>query len=311
MPFIQDTGASSRFKRTTSETPMRVAFLGPRGTYSHQIAFNHFGHDVEYVQKETISDAFHAVPSEASIAVIPAENSIFGAVIESLDLLRLPEVGKTKFIRGEVTLQVQHCLLVAQGTKLGDVKQVLSHEQALGQCNSYLKEHLPEAVVTKTPSTAAAAEAILTEPLRQVAAAICSEVCTVVYPGLELLEKGIQSEKNNFTKFWITADSSSLVPDVESEESRALLRISSDSEKAIGLAPVITELNLVVRHINRRPSIQCTPFHDVYILEVSKLPHTSTRTNSGEQIHSWVDEVEAALGRVRDLGWEGGCLGTW
>ena len=63
------------------------------------------------------------------MAVIPAENSIFGSVVETLDLLRLPEVGNEKVVAGQVVLEVQHCLLAAKGTKLGDIKNVLSHEQ--------------------------------------------------------------------------------------------------------------------------------------------------------------------------------------
>ncbi|KAL5526244.1 hypothetical protein ACEPAG_7583 [Sanghuangporus baumii] len=122
------------------KVPPKVAFLGPEGMYTHQIsiaAFNRFGTGVEYVAKESIAETFRAIPSEASIAVLPVENSIFGTVIETLDLLHLLEVGKEKVIPGEVTLQVQHCLLAAQGTKLEDIGNVFSHEQALGQCSNY------------------------------------------------------------------------------------------------------------------------------------------------------------------------------
>ncbi|KAL5512089.1 hypothetical protein ACEPAG_3610 [Sanghuangporus baumii] len=122
------------------KVPPKVAFLGPEGMYTHQIsiaAFNRFGTGVEYVAKESIAETFRAIPSEASIAVLPVENSIFGTVIETLDLLHLLEVRKEKVIAGEVTLQVQHCLLAAQGTKLEDIGNVFSHEQALGQCSNY------------------------------------------------------------------------------------------------------------------------------------------------------------------------------
>ena len=67
--------------------------------------------------------------------------------------------------------------------------------KALGQCNDFLTANLPQATRNKTPSTAAAAELILTDPYRQDSAAICSSVCTTVFPGLEVLQKGIQKEK--------------------------------------------------------------------------------------------------------------------
>lgn len=111
-----------------------------------QVAFDRFGKSVRYVSKKTIAgktvfrsafrgphtkraDVYHAVPSEAQIAVVPKENSIFGSVVETYDLIRLPEVGKTKFIREELVLPIQHCLLVAKSTKLSDVQRVYSHEQ--------------------------------------------------------------------------------------------------------------------------------------------------------------------------------------
>jgi prephenate dehydratase len=76
------------------------------------------------------ADAFRSVdPSAGSLALLPQENSIFGAVTETYDLLRSPELGESKWIRGAVTLSVQHCLLVRRGKTMRDVKRVLSHEQ--------------------------------------------------------------------------------------------------------------------------------------------------------------------------------------
>lgn len=75
------------------------------------------------------ADVFQSVPSEAQIAVIPKENSIFGSVVETYDLIRLPELGKTKFIRDEFELPIQHCLVVADGTTLNDIMHIYSHEQ--------------------------------------------------------------------------------------------------------------------------------------------------------------------------------------
>lgn len=160
---------SSDVPSNSSEDLPCVAFLGPAGTYSHQvstwlrcktgclllslllslskIARDYFGELVTYVEKASIAgklvyagvqdvpqlniclDAYHALFTDACLAIIPKENSIFGSVIETYDLLRRPEVGNDWFICGETTLQVKHCLLVKKGTSLQDVKRVLSHEQ--------------------------------------------------------------------------------------------------------------------------------------------------------------------------------------
>jgi prephenate dehydratase len=71
-------------------------------------------------------DVFDSVPFTADLGVVPQENSTFGSVIETYDTLRRPD---TRFVRGEIILQVQHCLLVRQGVKLDDIKKIMSHEQ--------------------------------------------------------------------------------------------------------------------------------------------------------------------------------------
>jgi prephenate dehydratase len=150
------------------------------------------------------------------LALLPQENSIFGIVTETYDLLRSSDVGENRWIRGTVTLPIQHCLLALRGKTLRDIKKVLSHEQvrlyisglhnprldflyqhtqALGQCQQFLATHLPEAQLVSVASTAAAAEALSKQPdVSADCAAICSKICLQLYPNLELLHEGIQNE---------------------------------------------------------------------------------------------------------------------
>ena len=154
-------------------------------------------------------DAYHALSTEASLCIIPKENSIFGSVIETYDLLRNSEAGVERFICGEAILQVQHCLIAKKGTRLEDVKHIFSHEQvyqatrmeslaerfsqALGQCAEFCTHRLPEATTVKVNSTAAAAR-LVAEGGMVDSAAICSSVCATVYDGLEVLARSIQTE---------------------------------------------------------------------------------------------------------------------
>jgi len=78
---------------------------------------------------ETGSDVFHSVGPTVHLALLPQENSIFGIVTETYDLLRSSDVGESRWIRGAVTLPIQHCLMVRRGKTLRDIKKVLSHEQ--------------------------------------------------------------------------------------------------------------------------------------------------------------------------------------
>lgn len=119
-----------------------------------QAAYDRFSETVDYLPRNTISgpcrttpmkrillpsvsakltagaDVFHSVgPSPAHLALLPQENSIFGIVTETYNLLRSSDVGRSKWIRGAVVLSVQHCLVVRRGKTIRDIKKVLSHEQ--------------------------------------------------------------------------------------------------------------------------------------------------------------------------------------
>lgn len=156
---------------------------------------------------------FNAVSSTVPLAVIPQENSIFGPVTETGDLLRLPVVGKDIFITGETILSIQHCLVVRKGVKLEQIQTILSHEQAsgfwflclqcltdefkaLGQCRNFISTNIPAASTVKMPSTAAAAQALLSAPNPNrdpfKCAAICSRIVVTIFNGLDVLREGIQ-----------------------------------------------------------------------------------------------------------------------
>lgn len=146
-----------------------LAYLGPAGTYSHQVlltpssqaaglnyllqvACDRFAETVHYYPRDTISglckkhfrregslsvftklttraDVFHSVGPSVHLGLVPQENSIFGIVTETYDLLRSTDIGESKWIRGAVTLSIQHCLVVRRGKTVRDIKRVLSHEQ--------------------------------------------------------------------------------------------------------------------------------------------------------------------------------------
>jgi len=150
---------------------------------------------VHYCALNSISDVFHSVSPTVQLALLPQENSIFGIVTETYDLLRSPDVGESRWVRGAVTLPIQHCLMVRRGKTLRNIKKVLSHEQALGQCQRFLAAHLPEAQLVSVASTAAAAEAVSKQvDTTTDCAAICSKICLQLFAGLELLYEGIQNE---------------------------------------------------------------------------------------------------------------------
>lgn len=179
----------------TLEEPMKVAYLGPEGTYSHAAADRHFGHAVETVSEVGIAEIFGAVEAgRVRFGVVPVENSTEGAVNLTLDLLT-----KTSLrVCGELSMRIQHCLM-SQANSLDEIESVHAHPQALAQCWAWLNTNLPNAKRISESSNAAAAKLALGKPE---IAAIAAETAAELY-GLNTLLKGIEDEKNNTTRFLI------------------------------------------------------------------------------------------------------------
>ncbi|KAG7450413.1 PDT-domain-containing protein [Guyanagaster necrorhizus] len=277
-----------------------VAFLGPLGTYTHQAAYEKFGSDVEYIEQNSIAEVFDSLSTTVDIGIVPQENSIFGPVIETYDCLRRDE---PIFVRDEIILAIQHCLIVRKGVQLSDIDCVMSHEQALGQCRSFLETELPHASLKKMPSTSAAAKALLSSPLTY--AAICSKACLTVFDGLELLNEGIQDQHSNFTRFYVVAKSSNEVPSSTERRGRALLRLSVDvSNKSASIMTLLAALRInYISRIDRRPALDSVPFHDMYFVELNSIAEQSQDI--------WEREIEHGLERVRLAGGAGKLLGIW
>ncbi|KAL0577336.1 prephenate dehydratase [Marasmius crinis-equi] len=301
------------------QTKPTVAFLGPLGTYSHQASYEQFHDTVEFIEKGKIADVFDAL-GETDFGVIPQENTIFGPVVETYDALRGVESG---FIRGEIALKVQHCLIVRKGVKISDIDCVMSHEQALGQCRGFLAKYLPGAATMKMTSTAAAAE-VVANTSGSTRAAICSKICLKMFQGLELLEEGIQDEKSNYTRFYVMAKNrKTTLPVVPvTPVSHALVRIhfGCPENNPGDITAAVKALELGVARIDRRPALNRTPFDDVYFVELRDSQARYANTNgvdAGGDIGRmngktpWHERVEEAIERVRVLGGEVKLLGLW
>jgi prephenate dehydratase len=175
---------------------MRVAFLGPPGTFSEEaLALCDLTAGAERRDLPTIAEAFEAaLRGECQAALLPMENSLEGTVSATLDLL-VHRPGLR--IRREVFLPVRQNLLARPGTTLEEVRRVVSVPIALAQCQVFLRAHLPGAALEHAPSTADAARRAAGEPG---AAAVASRAAAERY-GLALLREGIQDGDANVTRF--------------------------------------------------------------------------------------------------------------
>jgi len=177
------------------EAPQRVAVLGPIGTFCEQAAIDYFGSAAELIYCNNFDEVFHATAAgTAQYGVVGVENSTEGAVARSLDLfLRTPV-----HVVGEVSLLVRHNLL-RQTPTLQDIEVVLAHPQALGQCQNWLTQHLPNAERRAVSSNAEGARLAVTNP---VWAGLASERAASQY-GLHVVAHAIQDEAYNRTRFAI------------------------------------------------------------------------------------------------------------
>lgn len=181
----------------TISTPVRIAFQGEPGAFGHEAVQDYFGRQadgVEPVPYRTFAEVFHAVAAaEVTAALVPVENSQAGSINEVYDLLRQHDL----YVTGEIGHPVEHCLLCLPGQKLQDIKRVISHPQALAQSDDYLRELGVEIVATY--DTAGSAKMIREGQLQGVAAVASAEAARLYE--LEILARGIQTIKDNYTRF--------------------------------------------------------------------------------------------------------------
>jgi chorismate mutase/prephenate dehydratase len=229
-PF-PDSGIEPVFREIISATRsleevVRVAFLGPEGTFSHQAAMRQFGALVDLAPAATIQEVFDWTErGTVHYGVVPVENTTEGAVTASLDALVESEVT----ICGELLLEISNSLLSRSG-RLGDVRRVASHPQPLAQCRRWLQRHLPGVETVETPSTAAAARLAAGDAA---VAAIASEVAAPSYD-LQVAASGIEDSRGNTTRFFVIGrerpkasgdDLTSAVFTVRKDQSGALFRL--------------------------------------------------------------------------------------
>lgn len=177
----------------------RVVFQGVEGAYSQAALEAFFGKEQKCFHVPTFKDAMSAIEEgSADYAVLPIENSSAGSVTQVYDLL----VEFENYIVGEVVIPIEHVLAALPGAKLSDVKRVYSHPQGLMQCAKFLSAHDWEQI--SVANTAVAAKKVLGEQKIE-QSAVCSAYAAELY-GLQILEKAINFESDNSTRFIVVTN---------------------------------------------------------------------------------------------------------
>ena len=239
---------------------MRVAYLGPPGTFSEE-AVTRCAETAgaERVPFPNFPDAYEAVlRGDVDVALLPVENSIEGAVGATLDLL-VHRPGLR--IRRELLLPVEQHLLVRPGASLDSIRRVLSHPQALGQCAAFLRSRLPGIPTEPTLSTADAARRAAAE---EGLAAIAGRGAADRY-GLQVLAPAIQDAAENFTRFLLLAREDERA----TGRDRTSIAFTLDRDRPGGLYEVIAEFatrRINLSRIESRPTKKAVG-HYVFFLD--------------------------------------------
>jgi len=226
------------------EQAIRVAYLGPQGTFSEQAVRRQFGSAVEAQPAGSIDEVFRSAERGATqFAVVPVENSTDGVVGRTLDLLLQTPLK----ICGEIELKVrQNCL--SREKDLKKIKKVYSHSQSLAQCNGWLAQNLAKAERVPVGSNAEAAQRAAKE---KGAAAIAGEAAAERYK-LPILARDIEDEPNNTTRFLVLGD---LEPAPTGKDRTSLVMSAENKPGAVhALLTPLAQSGVSMSRIESRPA---------------------------------------------------------
>ena len=225
------------------EQPLKVAYLGPAGTFTHLAALKHFGHSVTAIPVTAIGEVMREVEAGGcEYGVVPVENSLEGGVNQTLDGLR----GSSLRICGEVVMNVRHQLLTCAPT-LSQIRRVYAHEQALAQCRRWLGAHLPQAEMVPSSSNAEAATRARDE---HDAAAIAGQAAASLYE-LPILASNIEDHSDNTTRFLVLGKRS---PAATGEDITALMFSMPNRPGALyHILQALADANISMTRIESRP----------------------------------------------------------
>lgn len=248
----------------TSQHSARMAFLGPKGSYSHlaarQYAARHFDRLIE-CGCQKFQEIFSQVETgQADYAIVPIENTSSGSINEVYDLLQQTSLA----IVGELTLPIEHCILVAGASDLSQIEIVYSHPQPFQQCSQYINRH-PHWQIEYCESTAAAMEKVakLNSPT---AAVLGSEAGGALY-NLQVLEHNLANQQQNITRFIILARKAIEVSAQVPAKTTLIMATGQQSGALVEALLVLRDNAIIMTKLESRP-INGNPWEEMFYIDV-------------------------------------------
>ncbi|HQO78345.1 MAG TPA: prephenate dehydratase [Thermodesulfobacteriota bacterium] len=266
------------------EKPLKIAFLGPEATFTHQAALSHFGQSAQFVEVSTIGGIFAEVEKkQCSYGVVPVENSNEGSVYQTLDMF----IETPLRICGEISLVIS-LYLMSSAERISDVKVIYSHPQALAQCSRWLANNLPEIPVHSALSTAVAARKAAEE---EGAAAIASKLTATLY-NLHVLKEKIEDFAQNYTRFWVIGAQS---PERSGHDKTSIMFAIKDESGALcsAIGP-LSQHGINMTKIESRP-LKNHPWEYIFFADVEGHVEDANISNA-------LKEIEARASFLKILG---------
>ena len=225
------------------EEDLKIAYLGPPGTWTHQAALNKFGASVQYLPQDSFTDVFNEVARRrANYGVVPIENSTEGAVSHTLDLF----VDSPLRICAQLFLRIDNCLM--SNEKPEEIKSLYSHPQVFGQCRQWIHKHFPKADLVECASTTKAAEIAARTP----GAAALGGALAAEMHALHILERSIQDSATNTTRFLVISETT--CPPTGNDRTSVMFSVRNEPGSLYNALEPFNSLHLNLAKIESRPS---------------------------------------------------------
>ena len=227
------------------EDDLKIAYLGPEGTWTHQAAIKKFGHSVNYSAQPNFADVFDQVARRrADYGVVPIENSTEGAVSHTLDLF----VDSPLHICAQIMMRIENGLMASIPRE--QIKTLYSHPQVFGQCRSWILKHFPDADLVEVSSTTKAAQ-LARDNAADGAAAMGGPLAAEMY-GLTMLEESIQDSATNTTRFLVIGEKT--CPATGKDRTSILFAIQDKPGSLVSALQAFDQFHINMSKIESRPS---------------------------------------------------------
>jgi chorismate mutase / prephenate dehydratase len=229
------------------EDDLKIAYLGPEGTWTHQAAIQKFGHSVEYHSLANFAEVFdHVTRRRANYGVVPIENSTEGAVSHTLDLF----VESPLRICAQILLRIENGLMASIPRE--EIKTLYSHPQVFGQCRNWILQNFPEADLVEVSSTTKAAQ-LAKQNAADGAAAMGGPLAAELYE-LTMLEEAVQDRATNTTRFLVIGEET--CPSTGKDRTSILFSVHDRPGSLVKALQAFDSFEINMSKIESRPSKQ-------------------------------------------------------